>query len=88
MPDIRLRVGINVPISDVYDAVATRDGVARWWTREIDGESEPGGTLRFRFGRPQPSAVMKVAEITLRHPSSGSASRVPTSGRTPRSPSS
>jgi hypothetical protein len=28
MPDIRLRVGIKAPISEVYDAVATRDGVA------------------------------------------------------------
>jgi len=30
----------------------------------LTASPSPAGTLRFRFGRPQPSAVMKVAEIT------------------------
>lgn len=64
MPDIRHRVGINAPISKVYDELATRDGVARWWTREVEGESRAGGTLAFRFGGPEPAAVMEVAEVT------------------------
>ncbi len=64
MPDIRHRVGINAPVTEVFDAVATREGVARWWTRDVDGESRPGGTLAFRFGGPEPAAVMEVAELS------------------------
>ncbi|MBO0730388.1 MAG: SRPBCC domain-containing protein [Acidimicrobiaceae bacterium] len=64
MPDIRHRVGIAAPISTVYDAVATRKGVATWWTRDIDGESRPGGTMAFRFGQPEPAAVMEVTELS------------------------
>lgn len=48
MPDIRHRVGIKAPINQVYDAVATREGVAGWWTRDVDGESRPGKTLAGR----------------------------------------
>ena len=63
MPDIRHRVGINAPLSEVYDAVATREGVARWWTRDIDGESREGETMAFHFGYPDPAAVMQVTDI-------------------------
>jgi uncharacterized protein YndB with AHSA1/START domain len=63
MPDIRHRVGIKAPIGEVYDAIATRDGVARWWTRDVEGESRPGGSLAFGFGSPEPSAVMEVTEL-------------------------
>jgi uncharacterized protein YndB with AHSA1/START domain len=60
---IRHRVGIQAPIGEVYDAVATREGVAGWWTRDVQGESQPGGKLAFRFGRPEPSAVVEVTEL-------------------------
>jgi uncharacterized protein YndB with AHSA1/START domain len=63
MPDIRHRVGINAPITEVYEAVATRDGVARWWTRDVDGEARLGGKLAFGFGGPTPAAVMEVTEL-------------------------
>lgn len=64
MHDIRHRVGIDAPIGDVYNAVATRDGVATWWTRDVRGESRKGGTLEFFFGGPDASAVMEVTELT------------------------
>lgn len=64
MPDIRHRVGINAPLSDVYDAVATREGVARWWTRDVEGDSRPGESLTFSFGGPKAAAVMEVDEIS------------------------
>ncbi len=66
MPDILHRVDIKAPAGDVLDAVATRDGLAQWWTPQVDGESEVGGDLRFHFGNPEPSAVMTVEEITDR----------------------
>lgn len=50
MVDILHRVGAVAPLDDVYAAVATPEGVARWWTAESTGESEVGGPLVVRFG--------------------------------------
>jgi uncharacterized protein YndB with AHSA1/START domain len=50
MVDILHRVGVVAPLAEVYDAVATPAGVARWWTTETTGESEVGGSLQTRFG--------------------------------------
>ncbi|MBV8950919.1 MAG: SRPBCC domain-containing protein [Actinobacteria bacterium] len=47
----------------VYDALATRDGAAQWWTRDVTGDAGPGGKLAFRFGRPEPAAVMELAQL-------------------------
>ena len=33
----------------VYKALATRDGLAGWWTRDTRGDSAVGETLLFRF---------------------------------------
>lgn len=64
MPDIRHRVGIKAPIGEVYKSVATCEGLAGWWTRDVEGESKVGGTLSFGFGHPEPSAYFEVAELT------------------------
>ena len=64
MPDIRHHVGIKAPVAEVYDALATRQGLAGWWTREVEGDSAPGGKLAFGFGGPEPAAVMRVDELT------------------------
>jgi uncharacterized protein YndB with AHSA1/START domain len=63
MVDIRHRVGINAPIGEVYSALATREGLARWWTCDVDGECRPGGTLAFSFGYPEPWVAMQVTEL-------------------------
>jgi uncharacterized protein YndB with AHSA1/START domain len=47
--DILHRVGIKSAPDTVYAALATRDGLARWWTNDTHGESKPGGALQFRF---------------------------------------
>ena len=51
MPDILHKVGIK-PSSpnDVYQALTTLEGLSAWWTSTTEGESAPGGVLRFRFG--------------------------------------
>jgi hypothetical protein len=49
MVDILHRVGIKSSLSEVHKALATRDGVAAWWTNNTQGESKVGGTLKFRF---------------------------------------
>jgi uncharacterized protein YndB with AHSA1/START domain len=64
MPDIRHRVGIAAPQPRVYEMLATHDGLAEFWTRQVEGDTEVGGKLRFFFGRPEPSAVMEVIELS------------------------
>jgi uncharacterized protein YndB with AHSA1/START domain len=64
MPDIRHRVGIAAPQGHVYQMLSTQAGLARFWTTEVHGDSEMGGKLSFFFGRPEPSAVMEVAELS------------------------
>ncbi|WP_320671951.1 SRPBCC family protein [Patulibacter defluvii] len=50
MPDIQHRIGATASREQVYDALATIDGLAAWWTSDTQGQAEPGGTIRFRFG--------------------------------------
>lgn len=49
MADILHRVGIKSPLNEVYTALATREGLAAWWTSNTQGESKVGGGLQFRF---------------------------------------
>jgi uncharacterized protein YndB with AHSA1/START domain len=64
MEEIRHRVGINAPIDDVYEALATPSGAARWWSRDVEGDGTVGGRLVFRFGGPERVAVMELVELT------------------------
>ena len=50
MSDILHRIGVVAPLDDVYQAVATPEGLAGWWTTDTVGKSEVGGQLTFRFG--------------------------------------
>ena len=49
MADILHRVGIKSSLDAVYQALATRDGLAGWWTTNTQGDSKVGGALQFRF---------------------------------------
>lgn len=46
MADIIHRIGIKAPASKVYQAIATAQGVAGWWTRDT---TEVGGKFNARF---------------------------------------
>jgi hypothetical protein len=66
MVDILHRVGIKSPLDEVYEALATRQGLAGWWTNNTQGESKVGGALQFRFsadGRDIGGFEMKVLEL-------------------------
>ena len=63
MADIRHRVGIAVPPERVYQALATVDGLTGWWTRDVRGETEPGGKLEFFFGGPESATMMEVTDL-------------------------
>jgi len=63
MSDIRHRVVIDGPLSQVYEAIATRDGLSEWWTRGgVEWDSTEGSEISFFFGQPEPAAVM-VASV-------------------------
>src|ERR1700735_4963243 len=47
--DILHRVGIKSSSDEVYKALATREGLAAWWTDDTQGESKVGGVFQFRF---------------------------------------
>jgi len=49
MADIIHRVGIKAPISKVYAALSTVEGIAGWWTQQTSGSSNIGGTIGVRF---------------------------------------
>ena len=49
MADILHRIGIRSSPDRVYQALATRDGLADWWTHDTEGDSKVGGALAFRF---------------------------------------
>lgn len=69
MVDILHRVGIKASLDDVYQALATREGAAGWWTRNTRGDSKVGGLLTFTFsseGRDIGRFDMKVLELAPR----------------------
>lgn len=49
MVDIIHRVGVKAPAAEVYAALATVEGVAKWWTRETSGDPTPGGHMDVQF---------------------------------------
>ena len=59
MAEIRHRVGVHAPIEDVYEAVATSKGIARWWTEEVEDDDD--GTIGVHFGGPR-AATMVLTE--------------------------
>jgi len=69
MPDIIHRVGIRAPLPKVYEALATVEGVAGWWTKETSGVSQPGGTMEVLFSSPTGERLggMKM-EVTALEP--------------------
>jgi len=50
MPNIVHRIGMEHAIPEqAYKAVATREGLASWWTKKVTGEPKVGNVLQFRF---------------------------------------
>jgi uncharacterized protein YndB with AHSA1/START domain len=50
VPNIKHLLTINAPVDRVYQAAATQDGVAGWWTEETTIDDQVGGFAEFRFG--------------------------------------
>lgn len=66
MANILHRVGIRAPLRKVYEAIATRAGVAQWWTRDTSGDEDLGSTLALRFtdnGREIGAFGMRILDL-------------------------
>lgn len=61
MAEIRHRAGINAPIGEVYEAVSSPAGVARWWTR--DAKDSGDGRFEVWFGGSGPAAVFQLEQL-------------------------
>ena len=49
MADIIHRIGIRAPVEQVYKALSTIEGLAHWWTEEVNGDEQVGGRMEFIF---------------------------------------
>lgn len=49
MADIIHRIGIRSSADRVYKALSTIEGLAHWWTEEVQGEAQEGGNIEFIF---------------------------------------
>jgi len=63
MVDIIHRIGIKAPLSKVYAALATAEGVAGWWTEDATGEGTLGGTMQVTFHDPHGKEIGKMAFV-------------------------
>ncbi|HEU5220313.1 MAG TPA: SRPBCC domain-containing protein [Gemmatimonadales bacterium] len=69
MVDIMHRIGIKAPAARVYEAVATAQGVAGWWTRDTTGTSQLGGTVHVMFRHQDGKEIGKMDfEVTMLEP--------------------
>ena len=52
MADIRHRVGITAPKAQVYEALATVEGLSGWWTGTPPGTARSGPSWSSTSARP------------------------------------
>jgi uncharacterized protein YndB with AHSA1/START domain len=68
MVNIIHRVAIRAPISKVYSALSTIDGLSGWWTRETSGISEIGKVITFTFRNPSGKVIGEMGmEVVALH---------------------
>jgi len=67
MVDIIHRIGIKSPASTVYKALSTINGLANWWTEDVEGDELSGGKITFTFrsetGEIKGRMVMEILEL-------------------------
>jgi uncharacterized protein YndB with AHSA1/START domain len=68
MVDIIHRIGVKSAAAQVYKALSTIEGLAHWWTEEVEGDDRIGGKIEFTFrwetGEIKGKMVMEVKELS------------------------
>jgi Activator of Hsp90 ATPase homolog 1-like protein len=63
MPNIIHRIGTEkATTQQLYEVVATAEGLRKWWTIHVNGEAKVGNILQFRFPKGGPD--FEVLELT------------------------
>lgn len=67
MVDINHRIGIKASPEQVYEALTTNEGLAKWWTSDTTGAGGIGSIIKFRFngGGPDFTVTMLVPNQTV-----------------------
>lgn len=60
--DYAKRVSIGAPQIQVFDAVASTEGLRSWWTPLTSGSADVGGEIRFDFAGLDEPIIMRVDE--------------------------
>ena len=60
-------VRVDAPPSTVYDAIATIDGIRRWWTPLAEGGDAPGALIELRFQGLDEVVAMRVDGLEPSH---------------------
>ena len=63
MPDIMHLLTIKAPADQVYQALATQDGVRNWWARDTQLDATEGGRGRFAFNDCQVVTTVRIDEL-------------------------
>jgi len=61
--DIIHAIEIHAEPKAVYDTIATRSGLAAFWTPDVQGDEAVGGELTFGFGGAPVSLPMRVTRL-------------------------
>lgn len=66
MAEINHRAGIAGPVTEVYKALTTDDGLSNWWTRDTSGSGDVGAVINFRFNGEGPDfEIVELQENVL-----------------------
>ena len=68
MADIFHRVGIKAPVQKCYEALASIEGIAGWWTEDTSGTPEIGNTIVVRFFTPGKEVGSMNTEVVAQEP--------------------
>lgn len=65
--DIVLGIEIHADPKAVFDTIATRSGLAAFWTPDVKGEEAEGGELTFGFSGAPARLPIRVARLDAPH---------------------
>lgn len=63
MPDILHQLVIEAPAASLYRALTEPDGLAAWWTADVDAEPELGSVASFGFDGRSTVFKMKIEDL-------------------------
>ena len=63
MAEIHHQITIDAPPAKVYDALATAEGISRWWSRQTAVQTDSGTVLEHNPGPEHGVVRMRVAQL-------------------------